>query len=742
MATDIALPPSHDTRLATAGSGVSRLSPYWGPQPYGDAGTFDIRTLLRILHEWRWLIVGITALGLAAGVLATMLTTPLYRAWVTLEVNPPSVEILDDKSRDLTTGPGAWSFIRTQVGLLSSRTLAERVAQDLNLGSDETFVSADADAATRLKIATQKITQGLKIEDPGEAQLIRYSFTSESPQVAAQVANGLAESFISSGLQRRFEASTYARTFLQQQIGKTRRDLERSERALVQYAQAQGIINTARGGEGGTQQGSDASSLQGESLIALNTALAEATARRVQAEGAYRQAQLAGGSAEVNDNTRTLREAKATLEAEYQEKRTLMKPDHPEMLSLRSRIEELDRQISRERSQIASGRATSLLAEYRAALSAERALESRVAGLKGSVLNLRGRSIQYNILQREVDTNRALYDALLQRYKEIGVAGGVGTTPVSIVDRAEVPGSPYKPNILYNVLIGLIGGLLAGAVAAVALEILNDTIKTREDVRSKLGLACLGAIPKRKGKGSLIEDLDDLTSPVSEAYAAVLATLRFSTGSGSPKTLLVSSSRPSEGKSSSALALAVSYARRGARVLLIDSDLRRPAFKTESRKNGLTRLLTDDEPLGDHVITTQHDNLWLLPCGPIPPNPADLLSTSRMKQIIAEASKQFDMVIVDGPPALGLADATLLASACRYVMLVVESGKTRTRAAREAVERMQDAGAQIVGVTLTKSAGETAGYGYRYYSYGKQIGEKRTQIMISKQSDTGRGAEA
>ena len=172
-----------------------------------------------------------------------------------------------------------------------------------------------------------------------------------------------------------------------------------------------------------------------------------------------------------------------------------MKPDHPEMQSIQAQIGELKRQIGQAGAQTASGRNNSLLQEYRATLAAERALQGRVAGLKGAVLNLRGRSIQYTILQREVDTNRSLYDALLQRYKEIGVAGGIGAAPVSIVDRADTPGLPYKPNLLLNLLLGLIGGLVTGIGAAVAFEFINDTIKTREDVRDKLGLPCLGAVP-------------------------------------------------------------------------------------------------------------------------------------------------------------------------------------------------------------------------------------------------------
>ncbi len=412
-----------------------------------------------------------------------------------------------------------------------------------------------------------------------------------------------------------------------------------------------------------------------------------------------------------------------------------MKPDHPEMQSLRSRITELDRQIASERSQVSGGRASALLAEYRAAVSAERALQGRVAQLKGSVLDLRGRSIQYNILQRDLDTNRGLYDALLQRYKEVGVASGIGTTPVSIVDRAEVPGGPYKPNLFFNLLVGLVVGLGSGIAAALALEVLNDTIKTREDVRTKLGLACLGAIPNRRGTGTLVDVFREPSSPVSEAYAAVLAALRFTTAAGAPKTLLITSTRASEGKSSSALALAQNMARRGSRVLLIDADLRRPSFTVEGKKGGLTRLLTNDEPLDGHVVGTDIENLSLLPCGPVPPNPADLLSTGRFKEIVRQATAQFDSVIVDGPPMLGLADAPLLAAACGYVMLVIESGKTRTRTAREAIERIEASGSQIVGVTLTKSTAESSYYGYRLYQYGAVDHRRSEPILIAKTAE-------
>lgn len=691
----------------------------------------DLPTLLKIVREWRWLILAAAVLGLIGGIVVTMLTTPLYRSWVTLEVNPPRFEVLggDKELQDQSTQ--SWDFIATQVGLLQSRAVAERTAQDLNLASNPAVAGTEGPLDQRLKAATGVVAGGLSVIAPEEGTLIRYSYTSPDPQLAANIANGLADSFINSGLQRRFESSAYARQFLERQIAKTRTDLERSERQLAQYAQAQGIITLGGGGTGGAGGSPEAgNSLQGESLAALNKALAEATARRVAAEGAYRAAASSGPTSDVNDSTQALRQARAALEAEYSEKRTLMKPDHPEMLSLRSRIDALSQQIAREAGQVSAGRNNSLAQEYRGAVAAERALQGRVGALKGQVLDLRGRTVRYAILQREVDTNRSLYDALLARYKEIGVAGGVGTSPVSIVDRAEVPGGPYKPNMPLNLLAGLAIGLLAGFGAAVSLEMLRDTIRTRDDLRTKLGLACLGQIPKRVTKGDFVEDLKDPSSAVSEAYSATAAALRFTTEHGAPRTLMITSTAPAEGKSSSALALAQNFARRGYNVLLIDADLRKPSFRAADEEIGLTKLLTNDDEVLAHTAPTQFDNLSLLPCGPLPPNPADLLSTSRFGMIVEEALMHYQMVIVDSPPVLGLADAPLIAHSCHNVLFVVESGRTRTRQAAEALNRLEGSGAHLLGGLLTKAAESSGSYGYYNYRYGAMSDRREKIAMI------------
>jgi polysaccharide biosynthesis transport protein len=712
-----------------------------GQRTYSSAHRLDFTALLRIVQHWRWLILGALAIGVAGAVIVTLLTAPVYRASVTLEANPPTVEVTDEQSRErAATAEDPYSFVVTQVGLLSSETVAQRTAQELNLGNNPEVVPQTGDASTRLKIAAGKVRSGLKVIPPQEGNLIKFTYDSTSPQVAAMVANGIADSFINSTLQRRYEASAYARNFLERQIGKTRSDLESSERALVAYAQREGIINTATAAAddksgGGT---SDAGSLQGDSLVALNSALATATARRVAAEGAYRSALGTGPTSDVTTSTQLLRQQRASLAAEYEQKRTFLKPDHPDMLSLKAQMDELDRQIASESTDMSSGRNNTLLQDYRASLAAEQALQAKVQGLKGAVLNLRGRSIQYNILQRDVDTNRTLYDALLQRYKEIGVAGGVGTAPVSIVDHADTPGSPFKPNLSLNLLYGIIGGLLAGLAAAIGLDFFNDTVKTREDVRSKLGLACLGAVPKTTGNEPFVDALRNPSSVVSEAYSAIVTALRFSTETGTPKTLLITSTQPGEGKSSTALALAQNFARRGKSVLLIDCDLRKPAFRSASETIGLTKLLTNDEKLIQHITETQHENLWLLASGPVPPNPADLLSTGRIRTILKEAAERFDIVIIDAPPTIGLADSPLLAAAAGHVMFVVQSGQTRTRAAIEALNRIEATGAGIIGVALTKVTDAIGGYGYKRYGYGYgKLGKSRTEIPLIPHSAEG-----
>lgn len=706
-------PPAQQLRNQPALLGVNR----------NENSDLNLAALWRIAWAWRWLLLGAVAAGLAGGVVLTLLTTPQYRSEAVIEINPPSVEVMGaGKAGPMVQNDQA--FVQTQSGLLRSRSLAARVVQDLNLASNETLVpDTSADRATRQRIATNLLHANLKVESDERSRLIKISYSSADPQLAAKIVNGFADSYIRTSLERRYQASSYARDFLQRQINTVRRELETSERQLVAYAQQQGIIRTGND----ENASSDTGSLTGTSLVELNKALADAETKRIAAEQAYRESRTATATVEVSERTADLRNQRAKLESDYREKSTIFRPDYPELQSLKARIEAIDEAIRTEAGNVRAGQSGTRRADYQAALQTEGQLRQRVQELRGQVLDLRGRSIQYTILQRDVDTNRSLYEALLQRYKEIGVAGGVGVSNASVVDRGDVPPAPYKPNLMLNLLLGMLVGASLGLGTALAVEFINDTIKTPDDVRDDLELAFLGGIPVSKGKRP-IEALRETNSPLSEAYFSAATSLQFTTDDGVPRVLLVTSTRPAEGKSTSTWALALHFARLGRRVLLIDADMRKPAFVTgREKEDGLSNLLTTHDRLTDHVQLTDVDGLWLLPCGPIPPNPAELLSSPRLRAMLAEGVDAFDMVVIDGPPILGLADSPLLSSVCQATLMVVEAGKTRTRAAVEALNRIRSSGGNVVGALLTRYRHEATGYGYNYDAYSYRSVENRNR---------------
>lgn len=693
----------------------------------GEVRTQDLSLglLWRVASEWRWLILAAFGVGIVGAVLVTLLTPLKYRSTAVLELNPPQMAVLDEaggNSGGRDSQAGDLSFIGTQIGLLSSQALAERVAQDLNLPSNPAVVGETPPSrAIGERIAAGYVRGGLSTKTQPASRLVTISFVSRDPALAAQIVNGAADAYINTNLERRYQSSSYARDFLQKQIGIVRRDLERSERGLVAYAQQQRLIST--GGASSGEQSSDTNSLSGNTLVALNGALAQTTARRIAAEQRYREASIAGPTTETSQNAAPLRGQIAALNAEYQQKLQTFRPDYPEMIALKARIDALRASVRDETRAAGTDRAGSLRSEFMAARAEEARLRANVAELSSSVLNQRGRRIQYNILQRDVDTNRAQYDALLQRFKEIGVSSGIGTAVASIVDRGTVPGGAYSPNLYLNIFIGAALGFLTGLLAALALEFINDTIKSPNDVRDKLGLPFIGGIPNAKGKP--MDELRDVLSPVTEAYLSTATALQFLTEGGAPKTMLVTSTRPAEGKSTSAWALAQSYARLGHSVLLIDADMRRPAFVTGQDDVGLSHMLTSSDPVSAHVLRTDVENLWMIPSGPTPPSPPELIASPRFAAVLAEASSAFDLVVLDGPPILGLADAPLLATSVEGTLMIVEAGRTRTRAAVEAYNRLRTSGSHVMGAILTRYQAQ-ASYGYGYgYGYGQNQSEYR-----------------
>lgn len=680
----------------------------------------DFATIWRVLWERRYLILAAAGVGLAIALIYSLLQTPLYKSTATLELNPPTIPILTsggangtgDSGQNMVVPQADADFLATQYGLLKSKALAAHVVEDLNLAA-RPGTEANQSGQQRVKKMADDLADNLSVDPVPESRLVKLTYTSASPSDAPKVVNGFANAFINSTLERRYAAAASARKFLEDRLASVRNDLDESEKKVVDYAQANGIITT---GEGDGPQSDTSTSLQGASLVAINAALAQAQQNRIQAEERYRKMANVGSTAEVSERTDALRQQKATLQAQYDEKSTYLKDDYPDMVRLKAQIQALDKAIAAAATDVSSSRATTLRTEYQAALAEEGQLQAKVNQLKGSVLDLRERSIQYNILKRQSDTNRSLYDSLLSRYNEIGVAGGIDTPQASLVDPGEIPDGPFSPNVILNVALGLVLGFALGAALAFALYFITDRISTPDDVREKLRLPPIGVIPRLKRKEELAEVIADRKSPVSEAYASLVTTLQFTTSEGLPRALLVTSTIAEEGKSTTSFVIARMMAQNGLRTLLVDADLRKPSFVVEeSVDTGFSQLVIDGSDLQRHVIKTSEDNLWLMPSGPMPPNPVQVLNSERARRVIRQARELFDCVIVDAPPAFGFADAPLLAAMCDAVLMVVESGRTRRRPAIEAIERLRASGALIIGANLTKYKFDTSEYGYRYY---------------------------
>ncbi|RYG08292.1 MAG: polysaccharide biosynthesis tyrosine autokinase, partial [Caulobacteraceae bacterium] len=331
---------------------------------------------------------------------------------------------------------------------------------------------------------------------------------------------------------------------------------------------------------------------------------------------------------------------------------------------------------------------------------------------------------------------RTLYEGLLQRYKEVSVTGGVASNNISIVDAADAPAEPSKPDLLLNILLAAIFGLGLGIVCAVLLEALDETVATPDDAEAKLGVPVLGVVPLLDKGETTADALAHVRSPFSEAYYSLITALQFSTPDGAPASLLISSARPAEGKSTTAYAVALNLARIGRRVLLVDGDLRNPSMHRVvgiENERGMSNLLSGSAELASVVNKTAHDNLFFIPCGPLPPHPAELWGGDRVRNFLNDARRQFDHVVIDGPPVLGFADAPLLAAVVGGAVFVVESRGTKRGQARGALRRLRVGRAHLLGVVLTKFNSKSTSYGgydYAYdYNYG---GEQRSDADRGK----------
>ena len=562
-----------------------------------------------------------------------------------------------------------------------------------------------------------KVMLNVSIAPVLQSRLVDLTYLDPNPARAQQVANAYAEAYVASTVDKRFQANSYAKTFLEDQIKQLQIRLESSEKALLEFAEREKMVEVT-----------EKSSIADSNLAAANTAMGQLISERIKNEQLWKQVEKATAislpqllSNHVIDLLRGQRKA---LETEYQEKLENFKPSYPAMIQIVNKLKEVDRQIAAEVGTIRSA----LKAAYESSLSEESEMKARIETLREEVLNLQKRGIQYNALKREVDTNRGLYNSLLQRYKEVDIAGGIGTSNVFIVERAALAFAPSEPNIPRYLIIALAMGFGLGVTCTIVLEMLDDRVRAPDEMEQISGLATLGIIP-RPDEGQAGDALIDPRSAVSEAYRSFATALQFSTETGLPRSIAVTSAGPGEGKSTTVLAIARHFAQMGLRVLLIDGDLRKPSLHAKQGLDnaiGFSNFLTGASMPPEVIQKTDYPNLAFMASGPLPPNAADLLSGTRIYSLISLGSEVFDLIIFDAPPLLGLADAQLIASATAATIFVVGAGDQRRGMIRSALRRLQLARVNVLGSVMTKFHAKSAGYAYAYsykYSYGHSYKE-------------------
>lgn len=685
-------------------------------------------------HAWaallnhRNLVIGIILAILALGVLATFLATPQFTSKIRLEVLPDSpiaTSVEGQRDKELIN---ELSFYNTQYSLLKSDSLAERVVRAGNLTNDKSFLAAfkletpegamtSAERQDVARSAKHILLDLLEVSPVRSSSLVDVSFSTPSPELSAKLANLWGQQFLQATIDRRFAATSDARSYLETRLEALRQNLETSERSLINYGTNKGIvtISSETDGDGRTRN----QTLVAADIRDVSASLSKARESRIAAE-----ADLANSTTGVtSQNAQTignLRQKRAETAAELARKQTTFADDYPDIVSLRAQLATLDRAINDE-----AGRATRGTREaYNSAVSRERELQSEMDGLLLKYNVQQRDSIEMAILQREVDSNRQLYEGLLQRYKEIGVAG-VGTNNISVVDRALPAEKPSTPILWLNILLSLIVGTGLAAGAVFGLEKIDSSIRDPQDVTKRHGLPLLGAIPEVVGQ-EVAEAITDKKSPVYEAYFSLMTNLSFLTTHGAPRTIMLTSSQPREGKSNSSLCLATVLAATGKSVILVDADIRNPSqnrYLDIPNSRGLSHYLAGDDDVNGMISELSKFGFSIITAGKVPPNAAELLGSQRLDQLIRTLLQRYDHVLVDSPPLLGLADAPLIARRVEGVLFTIEANSTKSRAIATALMRLRMSGAKLFGAIVTKVGARNQLYGYGYgYGYGYSYG--------------------
>ena len=708
---------------------------------------------LDVVLRRKKIIIAFFAVVIVTALIGTFLSDPLYKATAKLEISLDNQRIVNfDQVVEFESN--SQEFYETQYLLLRSKSLAKEVANNMDLANHPEFsgsgkepnpiskviggisgaISSIIDGAKSLVVKApestvptdpkleelrkqdrlaSKFVRRISVEPVGDSRLVNISFEAHDRQLAAEAVNGLADGFIDWLLDRKVDATKKGRDFLKKQLAQSQINLESSEEELNKFAKANDIVSLDE----------NMNNIY-HTFSTLNEALAEAQRVRLEKESLYNHVQ--NGNIEslpviINDGyIQGLKSEHARVKSEYSRMSATFKSEYPPLKELGAKVASLDSKIAEAESNVAA----SIESDYKAALKTERTLQTKYEEQKGLALDLNERSVQYNILKRDVESNKSIYESLLQRLKETEVASAITASHIQVVDYASVPLAPFKPNLKLNLLFAAFIGMFGGVCFAFFLEYLDNTVRTPEEVRDKLRLPLLGGIyelEKTEREMLPVEKsfLLDPRSHIAEAFRTIRTSIMLSTPGNPPQTILVTSCFPSEGKTTVSINLASSFAQAGSKVLLLEADLRRPRIGNilESKGEGLSSYLTGNSSLDEVIKESDLPNLSILPVGALPVNPSELLGSEQMRDLIERLRDEYEYIIVDGPPSLGFVDAHLVSNIVDGVAVVVRAGSTPRKSIRELIDKLQSIRANLLGVIINGIELNQSGYYYKSYSY-------------------------
>ena len=745
------LRPSNEQLVSPAGYVTER------PHSNDDDDEIDLRELFGVIMRRKGTIILIALLTFTAALVVTLMMKPIYRANTTLQIDMEGTKVLSYDVEADSRAANSKDFYQTQFEILKSRALAKRTMEEMGVESlfrgdqltkpfftetldglkslffgdsekvgDELYFEEDQGETLSSRVGQapleDNLIRNLTVSPVKNSQIVKLSYDSTDPELAANIVNSIAGNYIKMNLERRVDAAGFAKVFLNNQLADVKSRLEKSQVELNEYLKEKGIFKL--GGE-------ESADLTATKITQLAEALGKAETDRIEAQSKYEQGQGAQGVAKVLDSptVQALKKNLVDLQSKYQEQLQVYKPGYPQMVQLRRQIKQIENEINTETRFIKQTVEGSLRTEFLAAKDNEAKLFAELELQKKYFVEVRDKDIGYNTLFREVETNKSSYDGLLTRLKEVNVAGGVDSNNISVLDPAVVPFDKHKPNTKLNLALGLVLGIFLGTVTAFLLEFLDDRVKTTDELENLLGMPLLGMTPSVKGDDPALHALMTMNEPssaIAESFRSLRTNLLFASKEGVPKVLVLTSAMPSEGKSSSCLNLATAFGQANSRVLVIDADLRKPtAHKRLKLDNsvGLSSYLTSQAETGDVIQVSDIPGVSVITAGPLSPNPSELLSSERLDELFALAPDTFDIIIVDAPPVMGLADSLVLANRASATVMVTAFAQSKKRQIQDAHRRLRQAHANLVGVLFTKvkTGGSYGGYNYdyaEYYSYG------------------------